>query len=907
MSYQMLKSEREGKIKELNTIGQLIAKLRNKSITAGPIEAAKIEIEIENLDDEKRTLQAELDKLGERLAHLKSETDIPDIEPDAPPEPELPPDVTGFVGRATELAFFSGVLARAHFAVITGMPGVGKSMLAAKLAQQTVGDPARVFWHRFHEGEGVEAVIWKLAGMLARNGQDGLWVLLNRSPGPGGRTPPVEVLLDYLFQLVRDQGYVICLDDFQHVDADPLVGKLIDRLAELVHGGAATLIITSRRMPDFVKTEKFPPLLGFSRADAAALLFARKVQVADALFGRLYEQTAGNAELLNLAIVALQHTASPERLVAQLVAAEDVENYLLHEVDDKLTEAERAVMSAVAVLLGQGGTRGAIETVLGGDSVQRTLRQLCNRYLLNEEEDAAGKVYSQHTMVRSFYYELLGQRERRQMHARAAAYYETEEPDRLRAARHYRPAGEYERSASLATEDVNGAINHGQMGLLRLLLGQYQQVQLQPQTWAQVLLARGIVAYAYGENSEAQRCYQAAADALASLPAGVETRILQARVHRRMAQALVEQEPNEALTWLRRGLEHLADMQVPEQADLRIACGAALIHLGQFETAEEEIRAGLALLPADATGIRVDALLNLSLIHSNRGDLAQSIACTTEALPLAERLGDSFRLIKIYNSRAVDHIFDGDWVAARNDFQEALRLGEQVGDKSDRVKVELNLGSLHSKMGDEQAAVAHWGRSLELARKNELNEMVCAVQASAAEVYLWQGELAAAAVALDEAESLAERHGFQDLLPEIWRKRGQLYLAQGWPEQARAEVERSLVKAEALSLDAEAGMSLRVLAEALLALDAGVTEASEHLQRSLTLLTEIEPHEAGRTRLTLGQVLLAQGDVEATRRQWTEASEVFGRLGAQRDLDIATALLVTLPAPTNSITMFGGA
>lgn len=832
---------------------------------------------------------------------------FPDPAPDPGiPPPEPAPSLMNFLGREKELNDYGRILAEKHFAVITGMPGVGKSLLAAKLAEKTAASSEKRFWHRFHAGEGVEILIWKLAALLARNGRLELWRLLNQPRSVSDAPLPIDMLLDHLFEILPNQGYVLCLDDFQHVDADPLMGIVIDRLAEVVHAGKIKLIITSRRMPDFVTTIRFDPLSGLARQDAAALLSARGVRLTEVLFSSLYEQTAGNAELLNLVIAILEQTSAPERLVAQLVDAEDVENYLLREVDEYLTEAERPVMSAVAVLLGQSGTRSAIEYMLGGESALRTLRQLCNRFLLTEANGEAGKVYSQHAMVQRFYYELLGQHRRQEMHARAAAYYESEEPDVLRAAQHYRRAGDFERSAQMATSDVSGALNRGQMRLLRELLAQYQQVQVGPQTWAQVLSGRGQAAYAYGDYEAARRHFQAALAAAEALPTTADVRLLRAQVCRRMGGVLIDQAAGEALSWFRQGLDHLAGDSPAMQADLLIACGAALIHLGQFDAAEAEIEAGLALLPAEAVASRIDALLNLSVLYSSRGDLARSIACTTEALPLAEQRGDLFRLIKLYNSRAVDRISCGEWANAVGDFQQALRLEEQVGSKSEQAKVDLNLGSLYCKMGDEQAALVYWAKSLELARKNDLHEMICAVQVSAAEVYLWQGELAQAETALGEAVLLAELHGFKDLLPEIWRKRSQLRLQQGRRDEAVNDAQNSSASAERMSLDVELGISLRVQAEIEMAQTPASMAARGYLEQSLAQLEDAEQHEAGRTRVTLGQVLLAQGDGAAARRHWSEASDAFRRLGAKRDLAIVGALLLTAADPMTPDQANGG-
>ena len=148
------------------------------------------------------------------------------------------------------------------------MAGIGKTTLAARLAQQIAVSPDRIFWHQFHEGEGIETIIWRLAGMLWRHGQPSLWELLEGARQSGGQPPPAEVLLDYLMQLLRGQNYVLCLDDFHHAEEDPLVEKAVDRLQTLLAAGEVNLIVTSRRMPTALRTLSFVPLGGLGLADS---------------------------------------------------------------------------------------------------------------------------------------------------------------------------------------------------------------------------------------------------------------------------------------------------------------------------------------------------------------------------------------------------------------------------------------------------------------------------------------------------------------------------------------------------------------------------------------------------------------------------------------------------------------
>jgi hypothetical protein len=99
------------------------------------------------------------------------------------------------------------------------------------------------------------------------------------------------------------------------------------------------------------------------------------------------------------------------RPIVEMDDADDIERYLLNEVDARLGDDDRQLMRAVAVLLDYGGSREAIEALLEGRSARRTLRALCDRYLLTANDGPDGRVYRQHAIVQAFYYRELGKRE----------------------------------------------------------------------------------------------------------------------------------------------------------------------------------------------------------------------------------------------------------------------------------------------------------------------------------------------------------------------------------------------------------------------------------------------------------------------------------------------------------------
>jgi ATP/maltotriose-dependent transcriptional regulator MalT len=705
-------------------------------------------------------------------------------------EPVRPPEMADFVGRETELAYFAEKLATSHLAIISGMAGVGKTSLAAALARQ-VAAPENIFWHAFHEGEGIDAIIWKLAGFLAWHGQDDLWQLLQNARLAGGQPPPPELLCDYLAQAIAGQGYIVCLDDFQFVDDDPLLDQLVRRLRGRVLAGDLTLIVTARRVPAFAQTLEFALLGGLSAADTRRLLEARGLALADDLAADLHARTEGNVQLLTLAIDALQRAADPARLIAQLAEAEHIERYLMAELDAGLTDDEQAVMSAIAVLMGYPGTRDAIEAIAEISGVRRILSDLSGRSLLTAAEGERGREYRQHAIVQAFYYNLLGQRERQALHLRAGNYYETEEPDALKAARHFMRIGEHAHAAGLVTSGVEALIARGQARALLHLLVELPTNRIEPELRLLIDETRGDLEYLLGELNSAVRRYTHA------IRAAVEGDTLtQARLHRKLGDVLARKSKNQAaLACLARGraLLQAARATPVERARLAVGQGTVLVALGRYDEAAAEAQAALDQL-GETANPRIAADLHdvVGKVRFFKGEFAGSLERFQAALELRRACADQQGTIKSYSNQAVVYGEQNRYAEALRANQAALEIAEHIGDTVALDALYTNMAADSIEQGDYNQAIEFNQRSLALCEKMGNTHGMSITHRNLGEVYRHLERFGMAvehlSCAIEFANQADDRYGAIDVMNQL----AEIHLAQGQIELALARCQEAL-------------------------------------------------------------------------------------------------------------------
>jgi ATP/maltotriose-dependent transcriptional regulator MalT len=815
-------------------------------------------------------------------------TQLPEIPP--PPRPDRPPEVKSFTGRQVELDDFAAKLAADHLVVIKGMAGVGKTALASVLARRAV-PPERIFWHTAHESEGLDSLLWDLAAFLAWNGQPQVWNMLHRAGQGGGKAQPPEMTLNYLVQMLAGGDYLICLDDFHHLEDDPRLEAFVADLTPAINAGELSILITTRRSPSFLRTLSFEPLEGLDPADSEQLLAVRGVFLPSELISKLHDRTDGNPQLLLLAAEVIERADEPSEIIERLESMDNIENYLLDEVDQGLDRWERRVMEGLSVLMGYPAEQEVLDAVLDRGVSRRVLIRLSQRHLLLTRQSEGGRLYWQHDMLREFYYSMLPGREKRDMHLRAAEYYRASPHENLKAAMHYQIGGQPVEAVSMATKDVLGLVNRGGARQLVALFERLRAEQLPKELQLELQLAQGQALTFLGERGPARASYEKVigllrGDMEAVLPANCgEYGEVYARACLGLGELLIHQDPQEAVAWFECGLVGLDQNDPILEATLRVRKGTAHFETGDYEQAKSEISDALGLLPDEPAHARATAAMLMGEILHIQGEHAGGRRYSEQALAISHTLNDDFQAAAILTDLALGEYLQGNWKQGIAGFESALEQAAALGNQVLIVKLEINLGWAYNNAGAEEHSREHLENALEIARRSGEKMFEAYAMLHLADLYTRAGKLVQAAESNQAALRLGEALEAPSLLMEVYRLQGEIELEHGRVGEAHNLVQRALEMAEEMSEDVTIGMCYRTLGQ-VYAARGELAAARRAMGSSLERLEGLDEYEAARTQADLARVLSLSGDNQEAEKFRLLARKKFEALGARRDLQL---------------------
>ncbi|MBI5567217.1 MAG: protein kinase [Chloroflexi bacterium] len=712
---------------------------------------------------------------------------------------ETAPTVPHFIGRQAELAAYRARLERDHFVIVTGMAGMGKTTLGAKLARTVADTSDNIFWFTFDQVEKstADALYWALASFLDSRGEPNLWTYLQ---GEIGAQKPLERMakLNLLMASLASGDHVLCFDDFQvaaHLPDIAYIFKTIrQRFVDLHQDLPARIIIMGRELSPDMEYLVSEPLTGLSDAETAAFVADRQVALSADLIKQLWTRTEGNPKLLELSVSALttMRPSNQEHFVSSLARKGDIRDYVMNNVYTALTLEEQTVMGALSVFAGAIEREGAedILSTAGVSSVAPRIDALINKHVISETDE----YLHLHSLVRDYCYHLLNRHERLHYHQLAAEYFETER-NYLSAAHHHFEQKAYGTALNLLSGRSQAIINAGGGGNLLEQLNRFQRENLSAEQRATLDKAKGDCHRLRGEYQVAIQAYESAFSTATDDVARAEMQQSISNVY------LKAGEFPQALQHARQSLalgEAANNQSAVAHAQHDIA--AALYQLGDLDAASAELAASERVAHSLHDRLLVANInLGLGLIAWKRRHLA----------------------------------------AARDHFEVSRRIFHEFDQRRGEANALGNLGLIAGELQEADRQITYYRQALAAYETIGDVDALCAGYNNLGYVYLTQNDYAQAIDYYERLASTSQATGNRRLqvyahagLADAWRARADLAVALNHARQSCSIAQR-------LGADAELGLSYRVLGDVQLDLKEGV-QARQAFEQSIARLSQAQ-------------------------------------------------------------------
>ena len=299
---------------------------------------------------------------------------------------------------------------------------------------------------------------------------------------------------------------------------------------------------------------------------------------------------------------------------------------------------------------------------------------------------------------------------------------------------------------------------------------------------------------------------------------------------------------------------------------------------GEYDKAQAMFRRSAILLQdqGDREG-EAEALHSLATIARRYGDFATAFAHLDRAVELSEE--QSSVRVKCGNTRGACLLALGKWTEAEREFRAALQLAEEQHDEYYATLIIHNIGGPHYMRGDFGEALRWTRRPLRDERNTAPIPREADAHLNVARCHLYRGEFEMCEQHLDRAMERCQLFNMNGVRAQVFEMYGMLYRELGDVARAREFYERA-----ARDYD-KAGVELarcELLEEqALLELQIGDLAAARKLiDRLINARCNLNDELRNQTAaLTLGRILIAQGEEESARAKLDSALGYFRQNG----------------------------
>jgi CHAT domain-containing protein/Tfp pilus assembly protein PilF len=335
-----------------------------------------------------------------------------------------------------------------------------------------------------------------------------------------------------------------------------------------------------------------------------------------------------------------------------------------------------------------------------------------------------------------------------------------------------------------------------------------------------------------------------------------------------------------AVPWYEKALlQAQATANVAQQAKAQTDLGEALSRQGRLDEARSYLEAALPIWDRLGDSYqRSRSLYYLAFGKAKKGNYDEAVALYREALKTADPTWDITP--DIWNAFGDLHSNRGENHDALNAFESALRFATEMDRKGGRAVALASLGNLHWRRGEPRMALEQLDEALNLNRSDP------ALQADAPKVQLLLGT-----VDLGLGRPREAIQNFQEALSAFRQRRdsswissalvsvGRANLMFNQPAEALSNFEEALQSAKVANDAKRTGIALQWIGVAQLQLRQ-VTRAIQSLKEALQVQVEVDHPAQALTEQKLGEAYQGQGDSVAAREALQRALQITEDVGA---------------------------
>lgn len=629
------------------------------------------------------------------------------------------PEIQEFVGRTREM----DILDRSSFVVIEGLPGIGKTYVAAKYVHAAQQAGKKIFWHTFTEIDSFHYLINKLSVFLNNVGYSNLLEYVKQE-GKDDR-----VLLS-LFREGVSEDMVFCFDGLQKVQ-----DRKINTLFKLLRNVKGKIIITSRERPPFISLSRTDitelKLHALPEKETRKLLRSRGVHLPNGVSKKAQRILGGHPLLLDMFCEAARDAKPAE--VLQSIPVDQVEDYLWSEIFEKLSEKDRAFVECLSVFRVPAPPE-ILKKVYAESGFWTVLKSLEKRMFIWRQHGG----YVLPSTITEFTYRKVTNR--KELHTEIAANYEKQKNPEglLEAMYHYIKAGDQEKAAHIVDTKEMDLIERGFLAPYLDILEQITKENVSPELWCCITHEKGRILVLYGDSEGAEQEFIE----LLNTAEQIGSKKGYARALHQLGNVYaVKGEWEKAQKCFNQSLNILEKLQYfQDMVNIYADTGLFYMKQGKFKDALTHFKTGKELAEKIdyKTGVS-EMLRGMANVYFYQDQFDTALQYQKESLHLAEKIRDVRGVAANYNTLGLIYFYKGDLHEAISCFKKNLEISERISDIEDQIMSYGNLGMVYADTGEREPAEMYYKRARELAEQLEDPYDISYLKMKMAHLYLEQG------------------------------------------------------------------------------------------------------------------------------------------------------------------------